>query len=289
MLKLCGLLLFAFLSALSVTGEEVSSAQRAAPEPFPFKERFQEEFHNLFEMLAVEYPPFRDRLTEQDVERALTAVMETLESGVSVERNGSKKPSGDSGRTTRNQPAVRLSNGIVYLRLDTIEPQDVSGLLRLLKTEQKGMILDLRSCSSGSGADLASRLSRFLAENHGVTGIHTAILTGPETRGAAEILASMLTTSRKGIRIGESTAGEPYPRKTVTVSTRKWQVPVPPEGAETVRYGRLMPQIAIPSGPQAPYDRVRAEQYASSGDRCLSRAADLLISLDLLDKKGLKK
>ena len=289
MRKSFGLLFFLFLAALPVIGENAPSAGGQTPEPFPFQERFQKEFRELFEMLAAEYPQFCDRLTAQDVDKALASVLETLGAGVSPDRNG-ESPIRDSGRKLENRPPVRLSSGIVYFRLDTIgREQDVSELLHLLKAEGKGIILDLRSCSSGNGGELAYRLSRFLAESRAARGPHTAILTGPVTRGASETLASILTASRKGIRIGEPTAGKPYFRKTVTVSSRKWLVPVPPKGAENVRYARLLPQIAIPAGPQASYDKVRAEQFSSSGDRCLSRAADLLISLDLLDKKGLKK
>ena len=289
MVKSFGVLLFALLAAVPVTGEDSLPARDRNPEPFPFPAQFQKEFRELFAMLAVEYPQFQNRLSEQDVERALLAVMERLGSGLSLDRNGAGKPSTASVRETKNPPPVRLSNGIVYLRLNVIGSEEVSELLNLLKTEERGVILDLRSCSSGNGAELARRLSRFLVETRTAGGPHTAILTGPETEGASEMLASMLTASRKGIRIGEATAGKPYPRKTVTVSSRKWLVPLPPEGAGNVRYARLLPQIAIPSVPQASYDKVRAEQFASSGDRCLSRAADLLISLDLLDKKGLKK
>lgn len=289
MLKRSGSLLFAFLLTSSVFGEAPAQKRNPAPEPFSFKESFQEDFHNLFEMLSIEYPEFRRRLTPQDVEKALAAVMNSLDSGVAVEKNADGKSSGANRANVENKPGIRLSNGLVCLRLNSIEKKDVQELISLLKTNAKGIILDLRACSSGDGEELARQLSQFLTDKRNSATPHTAILTGPDTRGAAEILAAMLVNARRGIRIGETTAGEPYPRKTVTVSTRKWLVPLPPKGAEEVKYIRLHPQIAIPARPQTPYDKIKNENFAGSGDHCLSRAADLLISLDLLDEKGLKK
>lgn len=292
MLKFSGLLCFLLLAVVSAAGEESFPARERGTEPFPFQERFQKEFRELFEMLAKEYPQFRNRLEEPDVDRALVAVMDSLGAGVSVERNASEQKGGDSAserKTRKMLPAVRLSNGIMYFRLDSIGKREIAELLKLLKAEEKGLILDLRSCSSGNGEELSRSLSRFLEESGTSGGAHTAILTGPATEGASEILASMLTAARRGIRIGEPTAGRPYPRKKVMVSGRKWLVPVPPEGAGNVRYTRFLPQIAIPAEPQESYEKVCAEEFTASGDRCLSRAADLLVSLDLLDKKGLKK
>ena len=90
MLKFSGLLCFLLLAVVSAAGEESFPARERGTEPFPFQERFQKEFRELFEMLAKEYPQFRNRLEEPDVDRALVAVMDSLGAGVSVERNASR-------------------------------------------------------------------------------------------------------------------------------------------------------------------------------------------------------
>lgn len=303
MRKYSGILLFLILPAVFAAGEAPAPTRNRATDPVTFQERFLSDFQALFEMLGREYPQFRNRLSSQDADKALAALLEGLGSGVIPVPDGkntalpgsASAPAGKRGNTGKtetsgkNPPEVRLANGLMYLRLNVIDAHGIERLMEVLGTEGKGVILDLRSCSGGNGEELAFRLSHFLAGKRGMATAHIAILTGPSTRGAAEILGAMLTASRKGIRIGEPTAGEPYHRKSVRAGSRNWLVPVPPEGAEQVRYAKLRPQIAISSVPQAPYDKVCAGRGAFSGDRCLSRAADLLVSLDLLDQKGLKK
>ena len=58
MLKFSGLLCFLLLAVVSAAGEESCPARERGTEPFPFQERFQKEFRELFEMLAKEYPQY---------------------------------------------------------------------------------------------------------------------------------------------------------------------------------------------------------------------------------------
>ena len=83
-------------------------------------------------------------------------------------------------------------------------------------------------------------------------------------------------TAHRGIGIGEPSAGRPYPRELVNVGSRGWLMPRPPKGAADVPYEKIIPQIRI-------------ENQSKTTDPALRRAADLLISLNLLDQKGLKK
>ena len=284
-MKYSGLFFCSIFFFLSVPGEEKApSPQKNEPEHFYFKESFQEDFHNLFEMLAAEYPELLKELNPKDVDRALTAVLKAVNSG--IEPAAGKAPAKKKNpEKTPLYPRLRLSGNLIYLRLDTVDPQTIGELEKAFGEKSGGVILDLRSCSSGSYQSVSKMFNPYLKRPLP----HLAILTSAKTEGAAEILAELLVRNRKGIRIGEATAGAPYFRKTVTVSTRKWLIPRPPPGAETVRYGKMPPQIPAGAFPRLAYDKLKTLKQPDSGDRALSRAADLLVSLDLLDKKGLKK
>ncbi len=277
--------LLAFGLLIPLFGEEAPAAPETA-EPFRFKEAFQQDFLNLFEMLEQEYPALLKTLSPADVDKALSAVMRSLRCGVEPER--AAKAATKPEKPEADGPAFRLKNGLWYLRINTLNAQAFGELLRVSREAAKspGLILDLRGCTAGDWAARPAALNELFSPSD----LHTAVLLGPQTCGAAEILASKLIASHRGIGIGEPSAGAPYPRKTVTVSTRKWLVPRPPAGAEEVRYGRLIPQIRVSSSPRTAVDALKKQGEPSlTSDRSLVRASDLLISLDLLEQKGLKK
>ena len=149
---------------------------------------------------------------------------------------------------------------------------------------------NLIPCSSHDPADRILEVPEEIGKLFSPSALHTVVLLGPETCGAAEILASKLFASHRGIGIGAPTKGRPYSRRVVTLSSRRWLVPQPPAGAEEVRYEPCVPQIRV-----SPLPRTRVEDLkrhgdpSHSGDPALIRASDLLISLDLLEQKGLKK
>ena len=269
---------------IPLAGEEPSAPETA--KPLLFKGSFQREFQELTEMLEREYPAFLQSLSPADSGRALSAVMRSLRSGVVPEAEA--KPASVPAKAEPDVPAFRLKNGLWYLRINTLNEKTFGELLQTVRkaAQSPGLILDLRGCSAGDWTVRPESLRTLLAPSV----LHTAILLGPGTHGAGEILAALLIASHRGIGIGAPTAGCPFPRKVVTVSNRKWLVPVPPDGAEAVRYERLVPQIRVASSLRIPVDSLKkADDLSRTGDRALSRASDLLIGLNLLEQKGLKK
>ena len=184
--------------------------------------------------------------------------------------------------------ASRRIGDILYVRIGVFDINTSKQMSEVMQKEKdaKALILDLRGCSAGDWAARPESFRTLLAPS----ALHTAILLGPGTHGAGEILGAVLIAAHRGIGIGAPTAGSPYPRKTVAVSSGKWLVPMPPEGAETVHYEPLVPQIRVAPSPRISIETLKkADDLSQTDDRVLSRASDLLISLNLLERKGLKK
>ena len=305
-MKLVSVLLGLVL-ALSLLGEESSAApeltgknsdsQTEQTKPSNVQTEFQtvflRDFQSLFEVLGREYPDLFRMLSGKDAEKALTAVMKALRSGVEVDSGTGNRAGGEAeekkSRSAETEPVVlRLRNGIWYLRISELDRKAFELLRKTAREAEQspGLIVDLRSCSSGEWSSRPEEIGELFKPSP----LHTVLLLGPETAGAGEILAARFLASHRGIGIGKPTAGKPFGRKRVTVSSRKWLVPQPPAGAEEVRYEPCQPQIRVAPGRQAPVEKLKRDGNPSeTADPALIRASDLLISLDLLEQKGLKK
>ena len=275
-------LIFAGISAFAAEGDALP--EKKEPERFQFEENLRKELHTLLDMISAEYPDLLKNLDQKDTEQALISFLNAIHSGIEP-LDGKSSESLSPVRKPSFYPMIQLPGKLIYLRLETIDPQTIKELKRAFQAKAGGIILDLRNCSSGtfaeSGKDFRSLLKHDLP--------HLAILTGPDTEGTAEIIAELLVRNRKGIRIGEATEGKPFPRKVVTSGGKKWLVPQPPEGAEKLRWEKLPPQISEKSLPIQSYESLKQKKAADPADHALSRAADLLTTLNLLDRKGLKK
>ena len=274
--------IFAGISAFAAEGSVLP--EKHGPERFQFEENLRKELHTLLDMISTEYPDLLKNLEQKDTEQALISFLNAIHSGIEPADGKSSESLPPAGKPTF-YPMVQLPGKLIYLRLEAVDPRTVLELKQAFQAKAGGIILDLRNCSSGSFADSAKGFQAVL--KHDLP--HLAILTGPDTEGAAEIIAELLVRSRKGIRIGEATAGKPFPRKTVTSGGKKWLVPQPPEGAERLRWEKLLPQISEKASPVQSYETLKQKKAADPADHALSRAADLLTTLNLLDRKGLKK
>lgn len=258
-----------------LSGEEsVSDTEKT--ENFQFQSAFQQEFNTLFETLKQRVPEFTDSLSRTDAERALAAAMHVLRRGIEPAEKPEPVPSQEKTAQDFSVPVQR--NGTRCLRIYILSANAFRELHRIYRdaANGSGLILDLRNCAGGTWDSNA--FEKLLAEPP----IHTAVLLSSKTCGAPEILAAKLMTAHRGIGIGEPSAGRPYPRELVNVGSRGWLMPRPPKGAADVPYEKIIPQIRIENQSKTP-------EHSPETDPALRRAADLLISLNLLDQKGLKK
>ncbi|HBJ95754.1 MAG TPA: hypothetical protein DDZ11_04665 [Lentisphaeria bacterium] len=260
---------------LPLSGEEAVGSP-GQTEKFQFQPAFQQEFNALFETLKQRVPEFTDTLNRTDAERALAAAMHALRRGIQPAEKPEHIPT--QKNAVQEFSISGQQNEPRCLQINILSASAFRELLRIYRdaANGSGLILDLRNCSGGIWDGNA--FEKLLAEQP----IHTAILLSSKTCGAAEILAAKLMTAHRGIGIGEPSAGRPYPRELVHAGSRTWLLPRPPKDAADVPYEKIIPQITTEKQPEAPGDTQKT-------DPALRRASDLLISLNLLDQKGLKK
>ena len=211
-------------------------------------------------------------------------------------------PAAEQRQKRKSQPfySCRLAeNRILYLAPGILTPQTETELENALrktvqeKTPLIGIILDLRDSHGNNpldGWDFFSRLSFGKAKKSILREpVPILILTDGRTSGAAEVLAQLLEHTRYGLCIGERTRGTPFPRKTIQSGEHSFSVPLIPEKLETLAPDALTPAIASVSVPRmSSGDLSNNKPVTKQSDPALTRARDLLLSLDTLNQKRRK-
>ncbi len=156
-----------------------------------------------------------------------------------------------------------------------------------------GIILDLRGCSGGNPQDAQHVFSLLSFDAKRQTILHVPVpilvLTDSGTAGSAEVLAKLLEHTRYGLCIGEKTGGMPFPRKKIRSGEITFYIPVIPEELATLTPDALTPAIKTAVKPRMTHaDLSESKPVTEKSDPALSRARDLLLSLDTLNKKWRK-
>ena len=196
--------------------------------------------------------------------------------------------------------ALLLENRrILYLSLGSFSPETKTGLenaLRQTWQEQAhltGIILDLRDAAGDNpldGREVFSLLS-FRGDKNTVQHVPVPILvlTNGNTSGAAEILAKLLEHTRYGLCIGEKTRGEPFPRRAIRSGGNTLHIPLIPKKLGNLTADALIPAVAVAATPRMEIGALRKQlPFTEQSDPSLSRARDLLLSLDTLNQKWRK-
>lgn len=158
-----------------------------------------------------------------------------------------------------------------------------------------GIIVDLRDCD-GDGKAALKLLSFFCSaeqlgeaalfpESRALFNLPVAVLISGETSAGAEIFASLIEKFHQGITIGETTAGHPVPLKMGQASGVFWLVPDIP--LSLIEPHAHTPMIEAPIRPRIDFAKLSGTAGLPSSDPALSRAADLLLSLDALKDRRL--
>ena len=278
---------------------EDSSKSSASISPQSAKAAFESDIDAILSTIEKETPSLLQGLSPQDRARAISAFVASTNSGISIVE-GPVRPALASRHLAPEQacpPGVLISsNRIFYLRLSLLNK---ASLLRLreecdsvsrLAKRPMGLVLDLRDCA---GVDSSDALSAFYAldlkDSSGIPlDIHLAALVGANSSGSAEVLAAMLDHERKGLLIGAPTAGRPFNIKTVKSSIYTLAIPETPETLSYIQQAPLKPSIEVAAYPQLELVKLRNELRSEDSDLCLSRAVDLLVSLDAIKRKWKK-
>ncbi len=136
-------------------------------------------------------------------------------------------PAGDPPRAPRPNRAERLDGGVLLLGFDHFVPGDDRWVARQLATRPTGVILDLRH-NGGGRDDVLDRIAGlFIDRNRLLVTLRAkrvieewtrgagpdsyagplALLVGPRTASAAEILASFLDEQGRACSLGQPTRG----------------------------------------------------------------------------------
>jgi len=247
----------------------------------------------MLKMLKTEAPETYQRLLKMPPDELQKALFDAWRTGVVPVRGMPKISLPEKGWNPKPIPAkLIVSNTIFYARLDTISAETLKQLQQdmaesaRLASPPVGTIIDLRSAKNGDYR-MVNRFAALFQPPAG-TGkskyvfhsIPLAVLCGPKTGGAAELLAALLEHSRLGVTLGGTCSGTIFPVKPVVLENHLWIVPQigDPAWRDIPPYP-YRPVIAIPETEQVAPDRIGKVNLANT-DPSIRRAADLLKSLN---------
>ncbi|OGV59155.1 MAG: hypothetical protein A2X49_02350 [Lentisphaerae bacterium GWF2_52_8] len=289
--------------ALPGTGE------KAAQDSFDFKKEFLSSQAEILDSLEKANPKILGKLSKADIARLLKEFTGSLNAG--VELLPSLPPSESAPKLEQKrepfQAVTICKNKIFYIRLDDFGPESFAKLkedseaVSRLKNRPLGIIIDLRNCSGSTDyQDAMNELLLFCpgqkilepstkSDVKRIFDLPLAILTGEKTSGAAEVFVSMMSRSRQGLSIGSKTAGAPFTKKTYPLKDGSCLlIPEIPDflGNLNIPATPINPAIETPKSTQLPYDKLSGTRDMEEiPDKCLTRAIDLLVSLDAIKEK----
>lgn len=236
-------------------------------------------------------------LSERERTRIVASLLSAMGCGVEIVEDFPAEVRQPSKPEQGCLPGVMVSsNRIFYLRLNRLDKASIAAFKEECQTAFRmerrplGLVIDLRECGGANPADASAALSALdLKDSGGISiGFHLAVLTDGRSSGAAELFAALVEQGRLGLALGEPTAGRPFPCKTVKAGDFTLSMPMIPETFRHIRQAPFKPSIDMPAKPQVDFTKLRSELRSEDSDPCLSRAIDLLVSLDAIKRKWKK-
>lgn len=273
---------------------------------------FSNDISDALSTLHEEAPQLFEKLDRMDRAKMLAALFAALDSGIRQPDEDESKNAPEPATASECEyypPRLIVSNRILYLRMDCFASERIGSSAdetRKLEDELKaasrlanqplGIIIDLRKSDS---YDLSAAL-RMLAffcnpsemkeipvpeNSKPLFDLPVAVLISPETKGDAEVFAFLIEKFKQGITIGETTAGMPVKLRKVKILDYDWLVPDIP--FSVMEPHAHHPMIAVASSPQIEFGMISESEEFTHRDPCLSRAVDLILSLDALKNRQL--
>lgn len=289
------------------SGTEAEAPKTSIPEPAIIENSAppqKDVISSLSELVALadnKIPALSKALPPQEEEKIINAVLNSMNSGMKyysihppeTEDNNTDSP--EKEIRSLYPPLMIASNKIIYIRIDRPGEDTYKELKKesdydsLVKNPPAGLIIDLRNASGTDIRAALKNLSLFLMENKEAPKsfrTHAAVLIGSKTTGSAEVLAAMLESACHAIVIGSPSAGSPFKMKLEKLSTGGYvEIPQIPDDLRDASPAPLKPAVTIEAYPQINYETLTSKSGVEFNDKCISRAADLLISLDAIRKK----
>lgn len=256
--------------------------------------------NEIIEKIQKNYPSLSKELTVEDKNRLIKAIVETLGNGIEYTEHPTKVAKIEEVK--KSFPAIIIkSQKILYIRLDSFSLKSVKQLGKEMKSclsngnKPYGIVLDLRNAQGYNTLNAIKTLGLFISVDKikvpnsikvldKPLNIPLLILVGKNTRGAAEIFASIMKMNSKAMLLGEETTKLPFKKKKFTLSNGNFlNIPQVPQYLEKMEIIPPVPSIKIPAYPQIAFKKLR-EDSDSISDKALMRAVDLIICLHALKK-----
>ncbi len=192
------------------------------------------------------------------------------------------------------------SNKVTYIRIDSFTPETATKLAEdaemfsAFTKKSSGIVIDLRNSSGGDNISALKAAGFFclpdkIPEVTEIKGVKrffklpVVILTSGKTRNSSEIFVSVMEKAGSAMTIGYPTAGMIFSMKAVETSSGS-RLLIPDIGHEFdgIQPNPIQPSIMENPFPQMDFKKLSSEIGSESGDRALSRAVDLLISIDVI-------
>lgn len=192
------------------------------------------------------------------------------------------------------------SNKVTYIRIDSFTPETVAKLAEDAEMfsgftkKSSGIIIDLRNSSGGDNMSALKAAGFFcppdkLPEVPELKGtkrffkLPIVILTSGKTRNSSEIFVSVMEKAGSAMTIGYPTAGIIFSVKALeTSSGSRLLIPDISHEFAGIQPNPIQPSIMENPFPQIDFKKLSSEIGSESSDRALSRAIDLLISIDVI-------
>jgi len=224
---------------------------------------------------------------EETVRRAvLRAVLEAVDCGAELD---GQDPDGDVAPPPPGVLRREVVGGVfAYLLLGRLTPDSIDAFAACAhdvgEGHYEGAVVDLRLAS---GPD--PKAAEECAKAFGKPEIPIAVLIGPETVGAGEVLARRLRASAGAVLLGNPTAGRPFGQERRRLTSGD-VVYVPVTGADSGnRTAAVLPDVLVEADLDGGRLRTRLldldKDLDMAADDCLRRAVDLLRCVRVLGSR----
>ncbi len=289
-----------------VPASESEEKARPAPEQEPVH-KSGKALGQILDSLEQEAPWLERRIADED-EKMLDAALKSLDKNISFKKTAfSEAEQTPSGKY--RPPLFIGGQRELYVRLDSLDSANLANLeedfqaLSRLGKKPIGAIIDLRNCSGGSAGE-AQRLFSYFSEGKTspadsnapekkqdliLKNLPMIVLTGEKSLGASEIFAALVKKSGKGLIIGDETAGNPFPSRTVEISGLGFlRFPQVAEGLEEIGTSSVSPSIRISKSEQIPFEKLADEISSEKSDPALRAASEMLACFNELQSAKIR-
>jgi len=245
-----------------------------------------DELREIISRLEVDNPNLIKNFTEQDKQLMLKAFVDSLDVGVEI---GATSPSPSEVLPDKLYKPFSLSkNEFLYVRVDSLVRESINMVQEELADylgkpkAQKGCILDLRSCH-GYEITNAIELLKSLRQAKTDSKMQLAVLMGRDTSGSSEVLIKIMETEKLGITIGSKTAGKPLPQRELTLNSGEViKLPELNKYVKLIDIKPILPNLKVGKNNQVAYDTLYSTMNGEAGDKCISQAIDLMVSINII-------